>query len=221
MTSAALWMNEQASADDLITCIQLTPHHDAGSNSLYIQVNTIIPVPGTEDLSIGIGDREDSGGGSNGGLGEALRRSFAQSISHEATPFLRGVADIVQEDLPEAIRPDRRSRWAGKGGWAGEDHRYYHMWYTRPPWGNWTTSYRVDLYEGETSRWRADVHFATQVHGLMDRLQDSNIHGRVPLDGEELNESFANEIADTLSNMIKSITPIVDEFEDENNEEEA
>ena len=50
VTSAALWLNEKVPDKDLITCIQLTPYQDEKTDSLYIQVNTIIPVPGGRKL---------------------------------------------------------------------------------------------------------------------------------------------------------------------------
>ena len=220
VTSAVLWLNEKAPGDDLITCVQLTPHHDIESDSLYIQVNTIIPVPGTEDLSIGIGDGQDSvsGGGQRGAFAQNLRKTKSESRNHPATPFLRGVANIVLKDLPGSIRPTRKSQHAGKGG----DYRYYHLWYwRRPPWENHTTSYKINLYEGEAPPWRAMVRFATNIVELRDKLEDSNILRSVSLDGEELNESFANEIADKLKPMIEAITPAVDRFMDEDNEEQA
>ena len=222
VTSAVLWLNEKMPGDDLITCIQLTPHRDAESGSLYIQVNTIIPVPGTEDLTIGIGSGQDlvgSSGSRRGTFAQNLRNTKAESVRHPATPFLRGVADIVLKKLDDHIRPTRKSHHAGKG----RDNRYYHLWYwQRPPWGNWTTSYRVNLYEGETPPWRAEVYFATDINGLMDRLRDSNIRTGFSLDGETLEDSsFANEIADKLKPMIEAITPEVDRFMDKDNEEQA
>ena len=156
VTTAVLWLNEKVLEDNFIPALQLTPHHDAKSDSLYIQVNTIIPLQAAEDFVIGIGDGQDlgsNGSGRRGTSAQNLSNSFAESIRHPATPFLRKVADIAREGLPEAVRPDRRSRWAGQGG----DHRYYHLWYSRPPWGNWTTSYRVNLYQDEKSSWRAVV----------------------------------------------------------------
>ena len=53
VTSAALWLNEKAPGDDLITCIQLTPFRDEAADSLYVQANTIIPVPGVDEYVIG------------------------------------------------------------------------------------------------------------------------------------------------------------------------
>ncbi len=112
VTNAVLWLNDKVPGDDFITCIQLTPHHDAESNSLYVQVNTIIPVPGTKDLTVGIGAGQDSGSSRSSSFGEALRKSFARSIKHEATPFLRRVGSIVLQGVSDTVRPNRRSRWA-------------------------------------------------------------------------------------------------------------
>lgn len=220
VTSAVLWLNEKASGDDLITCIQLTPHHDASRNSLYIQVNTIIPVPGTEGLTIGLSSDPDVVESRGSDFRKALLRTFDESKNHVATPFLARVADIVLKSVSEEVRPNRRSKWAGKGG----GHRYYHLWYwKRRLWGNHTTSYRINLYEAEAPRWRAVVYFSSDVEDLMNNLRERDVKlvSQVSLDTDELNEPFANEIADTLSNMIESITPIVDNFENEINEEQA
>ena len=56
VTSAVLWLNQKSSSEDLITCIQLTPYRDAETNSLFIQSSRIIPIPGTEEFSIKIGN---------------------------------------------------------------------------------------------------------------------------------------------------------------------
>ena len=53
VTSAALWLNEKVPS--LITCVQLTPYRDEEANLLYLQANTIIPVPGEEKYVIQIG----------------------------------------------------------------------------------------------------------------------------------------------------------------------
>ena len=222
VTSACLWLNEKVPGDDLITCVQLTPHHDAESGSLYVQVNTIIPVPGTEDLSIGISDGQDPVSDGSSGLGEALRKTFARSIRHETTPFLRSVADITQKGLPEAVRPDRRSRWAGQGG----GHRYYHLWYSRQPWGNWTTSYQVNLNRDESSSWRAVVLFETYDSGLKERLVNSIDRFDERVSGshssEALDDAFAKDIASTLMRLINELTPVVDkEYDNLQNDEQA
>ena len=217
VTSAVLWLNEKMPGDELITCVQMTPHHDSESNSLYVQINTIIPVPGTEDLSIGISDGQDGIHPHRSSVGEALTRTFARNRNDGITALLSNVADMVLADLSEMDKPDKRSRWAGQFG----DHRYYHLWYSRPPWGNWTTSYRVNLYKGDSPPWRADVFLSTDSAELLDKLQNLDFVAPVSLKGEELNEDFAEEIAETLKKKIVSMTPIVDEFENETNEEPA
>ena len=55
VTSAVLWLNENALKKDLVTCVTLTPYQDDETSSFYIQASTIIPVPGTEGLAISIG----------------------------------------------------------------------------------------------------------------------------------------------------------------------
>ena len=226
VTSACLWLNEKVPGDDLITCIQLTPHHDAESGSLYVQVNTIIPVPGTEDLSIGISDGRDQVGTRRSGTGERLSATFARSIRHEATPFLRRVADITQEGLPEAIRPDRRSKWAGQGGGQVGEHRYYHLWYSREPWGNWTTSYHVNLFRDDSAGWRAEVLLETYDADLKQKLRNSieNFSERTSDShiSESLDYDFANAIASSLARIISEFTSMVErEYENIKNDEQA
>ena len=78
VTSAALWLNEKAAAPDLITCIQLTPYQDPESGSLYIQANTIIPVPGVEGYIVGVGDSSTD----IASAAKRSRRSENQEMSH-------------------------------------------------------------------------------------------------------------------------------------------
>ena len=68
VTSAALWLNEKAPGEDLMTCVELTPYQDADAGSLYVQANRIIPVPGIEDYVVRIGDSPE--GDRPLGLGE-------------------------------------------------------------------------------------------------------------------------------------------------------
>jgi len=50
VTSAVNWLIEKYSLD--IKCVQIIPFHDIDRDSFYIQANTILPVPGVEDLLI-------------------------------------------------------------------------------------------------------------------------------------------------------------------------
>ncbi len=66
VTSAVLWLNEKVPDENLITCIQLMPYHDEQTNALYLQTNTIIPLPGVDDYVVNV-DRiiHDETGGSS------------------------------------------------------------------------------------------------------------------------------------------------------------
>ena len=52
VTSAVLWLNENSISENLITCITLTPYRDTSTDALYVQANTIIPVPGAESYMV-------------------------------------------------------------------------------------------------------------------------------------------------------------------------
>ena len=227
VTSAALWLNEKAPGDNLITCIQLTPYRDAKTGSLYVQANTIIPVPGAEAYMIGVGDSSDGGSRVVQGT-SSLAETFARNRNDEVTRFLREVADRAINGLPDNIKPDKRSRWAG----GHSTWRYYHLWYSRPPWSNWGISFRVDLWRGnETDSWTSSsVSFRNSPGGLEERISNVSLHDEqkveedgivVPLGTISLGGDFDDKIATILRRFIEEITPIVDDFENERNEEDA
>ena len=227
VTSAALWLNEKAPGDNLITCIQLTPYRDAKTGSLYVQANTIIPVPGAEAYMIGVGDSSDGGSRVVQGT-SSLAETFARNRNDEVTRFLREVADRAINGLPDNIKPDKRSRWAGGDAF----WRYYHLWYSRPPWSNWGASFRVDLWRGnETDSWTSSsVSFRNSPNGLEERIRSLKLHDEqkleedgivVPLGTISLGGDFDDKIATILRRFIEEITPIVDDFENESNEEDA
>ena len=227
VTSAALWLNEKVPGDNLITCIQLTPYRDTETGSLYVQANTIIPVPGVEAYMIGVGDSSD--GGSRVVQGSSsLAETFARNRNDEVTRFLSGVADRVISGLPNNIKPDKRSRWAGGNPF----WRYYHLWYSRPPWSNWGTSFRIDLWRGnETDPWTSSsVSFRNSPEGLRERISNISLYDEqnveedgivVPTGTVLLQDDSPDELASILRRFIEEITPIVDEFENERNEEDA
>ena len=233
VTSAALWLNEKCSGEDLITCVQLTPYRDEENDSLYIQANTIIPVPGIDEYIIKPGDMSN-GNPPVSPRPSKLARTFARNRNDHITPFLKGVADRAISSLPNHFKPDRRSRWAG----SASDFRYYHLWYSRRHWGNWSMYYTIHLYpedETESSAWRASVGFAyrrSEIENLESRIADLRIYddqwfnGRwgellVWREGSSLNDSFADTLADTIRRFIEVVTPRIEEIVDETNEEEA
>ena len=89
VTSASLWLNQKASNEGLITCIQLTPYHDQQTNSLYVQATTIIPVPGVDDYVVGIGAAQEDGASS--AFSTALAKTYAKNQNDEVTRFLRAL----------------------------------------------------------------------------------------------------------------------------------
>lgn len=232
VTSAALWLNNKASSEDLLTCVTLTPYQDSDTNSLYIQATTIIPVPGEEGYVVSIGSNSQPSARTGGSsLGDKLRRTFQQNRNDEITRFLRKVSELTLQGLEGEIRPNRTSRWAGG---EGKVWRYYHFWYRRNPWGNWNVDYRINLWqEDRENTWGGNVEFRHSLKGLqvkltnvsLDPKQSFELRGeegiRVQIGSGALDDEFAGRIAQMTRKFIEQITPIVDAFEEENNEEES
>ena len=239
VTSAALWLNQKTPGEDLITCIQLTPYRDAKTDSLYIQANTIIPVPGAEDLIIQIRTTQQEDGVSSSGV---TRRSTARNHRNDdVTSFLRRVRDLALNGLPDEIKPERKSRWAG----IWDDYRYYHLWYPEQPWGNWSLFYEVEMKvdgpsKGTASYAHVAIRYAWDIQGkigdlsvLKSLLDNLDIHedqkpyhrdrwGRVMVDfgGNALDDDFAKSLADTLRRFIEVATPAIRDFLNKRNEED-
>ena len=242
VTSAALWLNEKSPRDNLITCIQLTPYQDG--DAFYVQTNTLIPLPGAEDYAIGIGETAPSM--SSGQSSNKLKRTFDRNRNDEVTRFFKeNLRRLVVDALPVDLKPDNNSRWSG----GNPNWRYYHFWYSRPPWGNWETFYRVNLLpkrEGDNRSWLAEVgvecianntrnRFALSADDMKELegvLADVQVHdeqqyahdGRsfslsVIQRSETLDNNFANAIVVSLKPFIEKVTPAIDEFENSRNEE--
>ena len=233
VTSAALWLNEKAPGEDLITCIQLTPYKDAKTDSLYIQANTIIPVPGVDDHVIGIGDSPDENRPIVRRPG-SLAQTFARNRNDDVTRFLRDVSERVVSSLPSDIKPDRQSRWAGDHGFR-YFYRYYRWWYSRPPWGNGVVVYLINLSREKDSpdTYQADVGLGwwpgadvdvvsrvTELHVYDEQMVGKGFIG-VSRRGNVLDDSFADTLAETLRRFIEVITPSIDDLENERNAEDA
>ena len=214
----------------MITCIKLTPHHDATTNSLYIQASTIIPLPGLDDLIVTVGDNAlENRPGSGNSFAVNLRKAYARNKDDEVTHFLRRVGDEVTKNLPDEIRPGKTSRWAGRSSL--DDHRYYHFWYSRPPWGNWDLSYRINLSPTEVEEiWSACIVLRDCPEALANHLIALNLYEvqqiepkafMVGMGVDHLQSDFAKRIATMTQKFIVKFTPIVDRLEDEGNEEDA
>ena len=227
VTSAVLWLNEKAPSENLITCVQLIPYHDSQLDALFVQASTIIPMPGIDNYVVRVGDSlQEDGGVSGGSLGEKLARTFARNREDEVTPFLRRVGDVAISGLSDEIRPDKRSRWGG----GDPSHRYYHLWYSAPPWSNWGMSYHVNLYPSEAGEWLAEVAFRDYQDNLKGAIADINLHAEQNVDDTgilvrvgrgTLGDDFGNEIAAMVRRFIENITPVVNAFENAGNEEDV
>ena len=232
VTSAALWLNEKAPGENLMTCVQLTPYQDTETGSLYVQVNTIIPVQGIEEYVIGVGEiLSEEGGRRQSNFAVNLQKAYDKNKNDEVTRFLKKVGELAISGLADQVKPDKTSRWAG--GWAGGalDHRYYRLWYSRAPWSNWEMSHRLNLFRGDDSvSWKVDVEFAYFSEPLASRIGELQIHDEqkveqnrilVTHESDALDSTFAETLSVTLRRFIETITPVVDDFEDESNEEDV
>ncbi len=226
VTSAALWLNHKVLTEDLITCVKLTPYRDAQTNSLYLQASTIIPVPGVDVVDVGSSVSLESGGAGSS-LGAKLKETFDRNKNDEVTQFLKKVGQLATEELPDGIRPDKRSRWGGAHWWGG---RYYHLWYWRKPWSNWRLSYQIDLHPQDSGgEWRANAFFGYR-SDIDDLLKGVDVHPlqrfgknwiEVKVGPNVLNDKFAGEIAEVIRSFIERITPIIDDLENETGEDES
>lgn len=234
VTSAALWLNEKSSDEDMISCVRLTPYRDAQNGDaapLYIQASRIIPVPGAENYVI------EAGGGKSGGRidGFTVRRA-RRSSDDEISSFFREIGTLVTDGLPDNIKPDRwRPRNRGAGFY--NEGRYYNLWYSRSPWKNEETYFQAYLTQGSETKtmtvFHVEVRFfwsSTKCEGIEEKLSALDIPGWeivkkrrnsvvVRLENSSLDERFRDEIADTLKCFIEKITPVVDGFANELNEE--
>ena len=139
---------------------------------------------------------------------------------------------MALQGLPDNVRPDKKSRWAE----GSPDVRHYRLWYSRDPWRKadlyYAITFRPVVGEPEhrwvNVRFRDDRGLTSRAHpdGIYERLASHNPivrrYGCLRRNAEDtLNDDFAGRIADMLRHFIEKITPIVDNLEDENNEEEA
>ena len=229
VTTAAVWLNEQVLSDNIITCVKLTPYQDTQSGTLYVQASAIIPVPGIDDYLVGVGQSTQVESVRTSSFGTKLAATFSRNRNDEVSRFLRKTGQLATDGLPNRIKPDRKSRWAGEGG----DRRYYHLWYSRAPWGNWEMSYSVDLRpQEESGQWRATILFENRqklslpaLDGISLDIRQNNVpHGIyhfVNTGPDTLNDDFANKIAEILRGFIEQITPIVDDLGNESDGEDA
>ena len=203
-----------------------------------------ITLPKIEDYNI---ESRDTSGGKKPAAREASSRKQG-SRNDAVTHFVRKVALLATDGLPEGIKPNKNSRRANQH--KGTNIRYYHLWYSKQPWGNWQICYDIqiefDPSKGTDScdnafvaiRYSFDkqgkigglsVDESDTLKNILDnvdiqegqRSYHRNRWGRVQVDfgSHVLDEVFAKSLADTLRRFIKVVTPAVDNFMNERNEE--
>lgn len=250
VTNAVLWLNEKAPGENLITCFKLTPYQDG--DALYLQASRLIPVPDTEGLRVGLRDSSDSGSGGFSPALEANRSSsryvgvtpFLRGVTEQAK------TGLLENLKPEEQRSHRgRDRmtlfiWYSRPPW-GRYQIHYSIAICSVRDGDGTgfrsrwSRHRGYAPENFSHAWVAVVYLAagTAPDALKARLKELKIaedgHQAMPegdwgfnieVDrvGNALDPEFADTLAATLRRFIEVVTPVVDDFvENEGNEENA
>ena len=97
--------------------------------------------------------------------------------------------------------------------------------------------YRVNLYpQEEPGTWQAYAEFRHDQNGLGEWLDDNAVYGRLPhsavqelydngiaveVGTDTLNDDFGGKIAKVVRSLIEEITPVVNDFEGADNDEEV
>ena len=164
----------------------------------------------------------------------------------DVTHFVWKVAALATDRLPEKTKPDKDNHYAHQ--YRHQDHRSYRLWYSRSPWQKsapWALSYEIGINPSRDTESCTDAFVAIKYHipyldrklgneanaliSILDNvdIQEDKIHDReesrirVDFGENELNDDFAETLADTLRRFIKVLTPAVDTFMNERNEEET
>ena len=92
VTSAAVWLNEKGARQGPHDLRSVDTVLGRETGSLYVQANTIIPVPGIEDYVVGVGDSSTADLSVARGT-STLSETFARNRNDEVTRFLRRAVD--------------------------------------------------------------------------------------------------------------------------------
>ena len=238
VTSAVLWLNEKIPGGSLITCVQLTPFQDSPEGQLFLQSNTIIPVPGAERYSVQVDGSASSPNMTGPNL--AVKRSGFRDTEDSITQFARKVADIAKDNLSDELKPDRSNKRAGV---MSGSNRYYALWYSRFPLNHRQLQYVLHFYPGSGSvsvvvnlefrkRYLRDrVGYSSAEIGALAAMfgnvelpngtvvQDNNtwLRPQVTISNDALDDEFAGVIAGTLQRLIEIGTATYEDFENDRN----
>ena len=227
VTTTVLWLNEQGLD---VSCLELTPHFDQKTNTHYIQSSYIIPGTETKDLMVELRRTQQER--------KAQEADVANRQDDEVTRFMHQVRGELDERLPQGLKPDKWSRWAGQWG----SIRYYRFWYEQPPWqnGNFCFAAELETDVGKTRSGEVHVRFFVYVtylrsagysEDMISRLREiAGDFGRetgretrqleatffvgkwIPADG--LSQNGAAGVAAALAELIQVFKPRLREFLD-------
>ena len=170
------------------------------------------------------------------------------TLEDNITRFLRRVGEKAGEDLEEELKPGKTSWWAGAFGKGHRFYHLWYSRAPWSQWRmSYRIDLCRRLTDAANAApWRADVAFfymradndglekwlkhvdtqgtpEDQANGTVnDPSRETDDYGavKVSLYGADLHEDFAGLLADTLTNLIKKITPAIDAFELERQDRE-
>lgn len=228
VTTTALWLRGQG-VD--MRCVELVPYRDDQSGNTFITASVRVPLPQPADLVVRPRVGDGKGAGS---LNRAVRRDDA------VTRFMQECYAETLKQLPEEIRPDRHSAWAGvlpMGG--GEMHRYFKIFASKAPWSNHNFNYAIwQVEQGGEDVGRAWVGLSVWIKGALDNgATEQQIKGTRTLceqlggkDGFEykitpqgksfdlgrwLSHEDSKEplkVGEVLASLVKQLTPKIEEI---------
>ena len=250
VTNAVLWLNEKAPGENLITCFKLTPYQDG--DALYLQASRFIPVPDTEGLLVGLRDSSDSGdGGFSSALGVRRSQSRYVGVTPFLRGVTERVNAGLPEKLKTGRDRSHRGRdritfsvWYARPPWGLHQINYSIAIFSVPDGDGKTFINRWSRYRGSDPEnfphpWVAVVYLATSTatDALKARLKELEIaedgyqampegdwgfNIEVERVGDALDDAFADTLEATLRRFIEVVTPVVDDFfENEGNEAES
>ena len=220
VTSAALWLNDQAGTD-LITCVELIPYCGQDTSALYLQAKTILPALDTKALRIGIGSRVSEG-------------------EDEITRFMKVVDEEAMQRLDFSLRPNKRNTKATRDSYARI--RKYELWYLTDPWDGNNTRFIVLRYD-ESGKilvafraWKPNLkdkepkleerHFSDlearlkEIEAeLIDESEDQfsvsqddkkTLELGVTFDREDLDDALREKVVTALVKLIEAVKPAFD-----------
>ena len=250
VTNAVLWLNKKAPGENLITCFKLTPYQDG--DALYLQASRLIPVPDTEGLLVGLRDSSDSGdGGFSSALGVRRSQSRYVGVTPFLRGVTELVNAGLPEKLKTERDRSHRGRdritlsvWYARPPWGLYQINYSIAIFSVPDGDGKNFINRWSRYRGSDPEnfphpWVAVVYLATSTatDALKTRLKELKVaedgyqampegdwgfNIEVERVGDALDDAFADTLAATLRRFIEVVTPVVDDFfENEGNEQEC